>query len=483
MSSAPAGWYDDGQTPGRKRWWNGTVWTDDYDPPVETVTDVPEPAHVQHKAEPSAGATTEDDAKVTMFNAKKVVAELRAKVAEQDKAIREFGIADTVERQRRIDSLIADISAGEERLRVLSAELATVQSSLVNVRDVAHLQEYGLYDFEHPAETSADLAIELELLRKQIKELNKADRAISATTAFTYNNSAAKGRSMVKDFSRLALRAYNAEAENCTKSVKAGNLPSAITRLGKAADQIASTGKFLDIRITHEYHQARLKELELASRHMQVLAAEREAERERKAELREQAKVEAELRKERERLEKEKAHYLNSIAALQAKGDSEGAARLQEKLADVDKAIDDVDYRAANIRAGYVYVISNLGAFGENMVKIGMTRRLEPMERVKELGDASVPFRFDVHALFFAHDAVEVEAMLHREFAPQRVNKVNLRREFFNVTPEQVLEVLKAHDVEVIEYDTHQVADEYRTSWPSPSTAEPVFVIDRARRR
>ena len=82
-----------------------------------------------------------------------------------------------------------------------------------------------------------------------------------------------------------------------------------------------------------------------------------------------------------------------------------------------------------------LYVISNIGAFGENMVKIGMTRRLEPLDRVNELGDASVPFRFDVHALFYSDDAVTIEAMLHRTFAEQRVNKVNLRREFFRVTP------------------------------------------------
>jgi hypothetical protein len=130
-------------------------------------------------------------------------------------------------------------------------------------------------------------------------------------------------------------------------------------------------------------------------------------------------------------------------------------------LDDVQTAIDDVDYRQANTRAGYVYVISNRGAFGDDVVKIGMTRRLEPMDRVRELGDASVPFRFDVHALFFSQDAVGVENSLHKRFEKERLNKVNLRREFFRVTPEQVLDALKDSAVEVLEFTVEAEAEEH----------------------
>lgn len=115
---------------------------------------------------------------------------------------------------------------------------------------------------------------------------------------------------------------------------------------------------------------------------------------------------------------------------------------MQSELDRIDAEIAEADYRAANIRSGYVYVISNIGAFGEGLVKIGMTRRLDPLDRVQELGDASVPFTFDVHALFFSDDAVGVEAMLHREFAPQRLNQVNHRKEFFRVHPQAVLVAL-----------------------------------------
>jgi hypothetical protein len=97
---------------------------------------------------------------------------------------------------------------------------------------------------------------------------------------------------------------------------------------------------------------------------------------------------------------------------------------VREQLSEVERAMDTMDYRAANIGAGYVYVISNIGSFGENLVKIGMTRRLDPMDRIRELSDASVPFNFDVHALFFSRDAVGIETALHERLENQRVNIV-----------------------------------------------------------
>ncbi|PRY49217.1 Meiotically Up-regulated Gene 113 (MUG113) protein [Knoellia remsis] len=262
------------------------------------------------------------------------------------------------------------------------------------------------------------------------------------------------------------LRAYNAEAENAVKSVKAGNLGSAQKRLSKAKEQIARQGALIELSVSEPYHRLRLQELELAARHLQAVARDRELERERRAELREQRILEQEIKKEKDRLDKERSHYLNSIARLRERGDTQAADALQAELDRVDQEIAAVDYRAANIRAGYVYVISNIGAFGAGVVKIGMTRRLEPMDRIRELGDASVPFVFDVHALFFSDDAVSIEAMLHREFAKERINKVNLRKEFFRVGPDAVLDALREHNVSVLEFDTHAAAEQYRMSWP-----------------
>src|SRR5699024_7305053 len=140
-----------------------------------------------------------------------------------------------------------------------------------------------------------------------------------------------------------------------------------------------------------------------------------------------------------------------------------------------------VDYRAANQRAGYVYVISNIGALGEAMIKIGLTRRLEPMDRVRELGDASVPFGFDVHALFFSDDAVGIEAEMHRRFAERRVNQVNLRREFFYATPVEALEQLRDLTGEELEFTERPEAQEYRQSRGQMPEVEPGAEVQAVR--
>lgn len=409
--------------------------------------------------------------KVSFFGAKKQAESLLTENDRLSGLIAQYGLHDLVQLDEQKLALREEIRSAREELSRLRAdttraiaERSAIADDIVDLRDTVHLQEFGLFDFENPAESSVALGTELEAVRTEIKRVVRTGEATVASTSFVFNNSAAKGRKFVSDMSKLLLRAYNAEAENCVKTVKAGNLEAARKRLSTVVTQVERLGTMIDLRITGLYHRLRLKELELTSRHFQALQVEKELERARREELREQRKAEQELAREKERLQKERSHYANALAALQAKGDTEGAERLREKLADVDHAIENVDYRAANIRAGYVYVISNLGAFGPDVVKIGLTRRLDPMDRVNELGDASVPFRFDVHALFFADDAVSIEAKLHAHFSEERINKVNLRREYFRATPEQVLAALQEHNVEVLEYTIDPAAAEYRSS-------------------
>lgn len=142
----------------------------------------------------------------------------------------------------------------------------------------------------------------------------------------------------------------------------------------------------------------------------------------------------------------------------------EKKAEIEDQLSNLQKALDDVDYREANQKAGYVYIISNIGAFGENVYKIGMTRRLDPMERVDELGDASVPFNFDVHAMIFSEDAPKLEAALHRAFEDRKLNMVNTRREFFHVTLDEIESVVKANYDKTVEFIKIPPAEQYRQS-------------------
>jgi hypothetical protein len=207
-----------------------------------------------------------------------------------------------------------------------------------------------------------------------------------------------------------------------------------------------------------------VRELELTADHLEKVAQEKEREREERERLREERKAQQEIERERARLRKERQHFINALQALEAHGDDDGVVRLRAQLADVDRAIEDVDYRAANVRAGYVYVISNIGSLGEQIVKVGMTRRLDPQDRVRELGDASVPFRYDVHALFFSNDAVGIETAMHQRLADRRVNRVNLRREFFYATPQEVKQHLKDLAGELLQFEELPEALEYRQS-------------------
>jgi hypothetical protein len=275
---------------------------------------------------------------------------------------------------------------------------------------------------------------------------------------------------MTSDLSKLMLRAYNAEADNCVRSLRAGNAVTAKKRLDASVASIARLGAMMEMRVNPTYHAMRTEEIELTSDFLMKVQEERERAREERERLREERKAEQELAAERERLDKERTHLANALEALRASGDEAGIAELTGKISALDEAIAHNDFRLANIRAGYVYVISNEGAFGPNIVKIGLTRRLEPMDRVRELGGASVPFPFAVHALFFSEDAVSLEHELHQAFSAKRVNYVNERREFFFVTPHEARLVLAEKVGNLLEFTEAPEATQYMQSrkyWPN----------------
>ncbi|WP_225423586.1 GIY-YIG nuclease family protein [Levilactobacillus suantsaii] len=137
-------------------------------------------------------------------------------------------------------------------------------------------------------------------------------------------------------------------------------------------------------------------------------------------------------------------------------------AKLQEELSKYHEQEDEVDYREQHATAGYVYIISNIGSFGKNVFKIGVTRRLEPMDRINELSSASVPFKFDVHALIFSEDAYKLEAELHNRFTNRRINKVNNRKEYFSISIEDVENELKKYKNVTVDFKERPEADEYR---------------------
>ncbi len=348
----------------------------------------------------------------------------------------------------------------------VSAETVRWQSTLVETRELALLQEAGVYEYAHPLDDSVEYKDELKLLRDRIKLEARAD-AVTCQVDWAVNGSVKEGQRLGRDMAKLMLRAYNAEADNAVRVVKPHTRESVKKRLTTTRNTIGRLGVLMRIAVSDSYHRLRLREIDLTADYLAKVEAEREQARAERERLREEAKVMKEIERERTRLAKERAHYAAALAKLEAKGDSQGLARAREQMTAVDEAIAGVEARAANIRVGHVYVISNVGAFGPGVVKIGMTRRLEPLDRVRELGDASVPFRFDVHALVFSEDAVALETVLHQRLSHKRVNLVNLRREFFYATPAEVKEHLIAvGNAHVLEYTDVPEAIEWRASDP-----------------
>jgi len=363
---------------------------------------------------------------------------------------------------------VALLEAENARLLQQLAETRTASDSYVELDDARVLQDVGIYRYHHPLENATAFRDRLEEIERLISDLVKSDGAIIKSNLFTFDNSLAKGRRMTTDLAKLMLRAYNSEADNSIRTLKLGNVVTAKRRLETARLAIAKLGALMEMRISDDFHGLRIEEIELTADWLMMKQEEKEAEREERARLREERRVERELVEERANLDKERAHLLNALNLIRAAGES--SLELEQRLEEIDAAITQNDFRAANIRAGYVYVISNRGAFGDDVVKIGLTRRLDPADRVKELSGASVPFRFDVHTLFFSEDAVTLENELHRHFAARALNQANPRKEFFFATPAEVRDVLLEKVGNLLEFSDKAEATEYLQSvskWPA----------------
>lgn len=356
----------------------------------------------------------------------------------------------------------------EARKQILVDEVSRLKTKVVDLEEMFNLNDYGLYNFENPADDSVEYGNRLNAVKVRIKSMVKNKMATSASQTWTVNDSATQGSKMVNDMSKLLLRAFNSEAENSIKTVRAGHLTAALKRLDRSAKAIARLGKVMNIEITSAYQRLREEELRLTHAHLETKKAAREIEREERAREREERRAQRELKAAKAQQVKEVEHYRTVLETLQRSGDDESIATASADLVAAEEKLADVESTMANTQAGYVYVISNRGAFGPGIIKIGMTRRLDPMDRVRELGDASVPYYFDTHTMIFAKDAVGLERALHKHFADVRLNLINLRREYFYATPTEVKDALvelhHGYQAQLLEFNESANASEYEAS-------------------
>ena len=358
----------------------------------------------------------------------------------------------------------------------LSNKIKLKKKDLILLDDEILMQEFGLYKPIYDFESSEKYKQAIDNLRVVQKEMIKNKSAVIYSNNWTVDGSKAKGRKMTNDNIKQIIMAFNIECDNLIAKVKYNNIQSIQKRIEKTFERLNKLNESNQVRLTSKYLECKLSELKLVHEYQVKKQEEKEEQKRIREELREEAKLKKELEEAKKNTLKDITHFENALSKLneQLKSNNlsdEEIKNLQIKKEEIEKNIDnlnlslkDIDYRQENQRAGYVYIISNIGAFGKDVYKIGMTRRLEPMDRIDELGDASVPFNFDVHAMIFADDAPKLENALHKAFENKKLNMVNQRREFFNVTLEEIEKVVKENFDKTVEFKKEPEAEQFRQS-------------------
>lgn len=375
-------------------------------------------------------------------------------------------------KQDSLDNLLLILKTKTQELFNLENECEAKRKEAMKYDDELLVQEFGLYSPKFDFINVSDYKEALSKIREKQKLLIKEKKAVTGSTDWTVNGNASQGKKMVTDTQKLLLRAFNNECDELVAKVKYTNFDASLERIKKSAATISKLGTVMHISVTYEYLNLKEDELRLAFEYQCKKQQEKEEVKAAKLEQREQAKIQKELEEQRRKIEKEQTHYQTAFEKIKQQLSNNPndpnllnkKEELEKQLSDIDMALTNIDYRQANMRAGYVYIISNIGAFGENVYKIGMTRRLDPQERIDELGSASVPFNFDVHAMIFSDDAPALEASLHQAFESKKLNMVNRRREFFNVSLDEIKEVIRKNFDKTVEFIDVPDAEQYRVS-------------------
>ncbi len=364
--------------------------------------------------------------------------------------------------ENEIERKEAVIFSRNNEIRALDEEIAKLKNDISNLELNGICAHYRFSDYD--GLSSEECKNQLTMLKNREKAFIKADDAFIITSHDT--------KKVINDNCKQILRCFNAECDNAFLSLKTKKIDSIREKIAKSFETLNKIFAVDGVQLNQEILKLKLDELNLV--YTFELKKEQEAEIQRaiKEQMAEEEKVRREIERQKAKIEKDQAQHNNEINRLmqymQNSNDSsekqlyiDKIKELEERLRQLEAEKETVLDREANAKAGYVYIISNIGSFGDDVYKIGMTRRLEPMDRVKELSSASVPFEFDVHAMIFSDDAPALENALHKHFQNQRVNLVNQRKEFFKVSIDEIEDVVKKEFNNTAVFTKVPVAREY----------------------
>lgn len=353
-------------------------------------------------------------------------------------------------------------------------ELFLIKEELKEYESENSLLAVGLYKPMFNFETSEEYKDKILKLKEKQKALFISGKACICSTFWTIGNgkdARKQGQKMTQDIIELALRAFNGECDALITRVNGRNIDQVRKKMERSYERINKLNARNAVSIQPDYLKLKIQELAATYEYAIKKEAEKAEQARIKEEMREEARVQRELEKAKadaEKAQREAERELENAHKLLEKdqANSELKARIAELEQKYQVAVERSERalsQAQLTRSGYVYVISNIGSFGENIFKIGMTRRLEPLDRIRELGDASVPFSFDIHALIYSEDAPALENELHKVFAGYQVNRVNPRKEFFKVSLEMIANEVKKRNAK-IEFTMLAEASEYYQS-------------------
>ncbi len=342
----------------------------------------------------------------------------------------------------------------------------------------SRLDEYTAHGhFEMPQylyETSTRYAEEIKDIRQQQKDMIKDKTAITFPDTTVISNDKSFNKKILNGQVKLMLSAFNIECDMLIGKVSPSSFGRTLERIEKLANNLEKSAATLECGFDIDYIELKFEECKLQYQFTLKKQEEIAEQKLIKEQIREEQRAIKEFQKAIADAEKEEKMYRNLLdkaqqelakASEQERSDMEQRiAILEQQLAEAEAKEERAKSMAEQTRKGHVYVISNIGSFGEDVYKIGLTRRLEPMDRVKELGDASVPFPFDVHAMIYTDDAPALETALHREFHAQRVNAVNLRKEFFSVDLDDIKEAVEKIAGVEAEFKMTALAEDYYES-------------------
>lgn len=379
-----------------------------------------------------------------------------AKRQQEQKIEQEIAASISSHRTREQEAKSAMVIA-EKDLELVKREVEIYEND-----DRVFFAEHGLYKPHFDFGDSDSYKEEIKKIREEQRGLVKSGKAL-LTKKWEVDGCAKEGQRMSRLQGKLTLRAFNNECDVAIGKAKWDNVNAMEERIRNACEAIDKTNEIQGVEISPSYFEAKVKELWTTHEYR----LKRKQEKEERAEIARQAREEKKLQDEVVKAAKEEEKYQKMLDKAKAEA-REGSQKDKERIAELEKRCEDLHAlteRAVSLaqitKRGHVYIVSNVGSFGSDVVKIGMTRRPDPDDRVKELGDASVPFPFDVHAVVTTDDAPALEKRLHERFSDRRVNLANFRKEYFRVPLDEVEKAIKelAPDAQ---FTTEVEAQEYR---------------------